>query len=91
MKLGNVHLESSSIRSAFYQIGAVHPSYFGFEMRTGNILVSFSGFNNGLQSYNAFTLHFAGSTIGIEHIPMTAKKLDGLLTLIVVDLQIIDD
>ena len=41
-----------------------------------------SRFQNRLLAYNAFTFHFATGESGVINMPVAAKKLDGIFTLI---------
>jgi hypothetical protein len=61
----------------FHQIGSKHLAQFRLEVATGNVLVLLMGLDNGLNTDDAFPLHFLLFSVAVVYKPMTAKELNG--------------
>ena len=81
-ELRNVDLEGHTIHNAFHEIVANHFSDAGFQVAPRDILMCLSGFKHRLLSHNTFTFYLALAEAGIVDMPVAAKQLDGVLTVV---------
>jgi hypothetical protein len=81
-KNGDVDLKAFFVVEIFHGVGAIHLPHLGAEVTAADILISFTGVKNRLDSYDALPLHFPGAAVAVEDVPVTAMKFDGKVVMI---------